>query len=272
VDTDRPLKVLFETYAQDLLPLTGDSGARVRRAASVEIQALSRRVDCVLELEREGEVYYRHVEFQAEPDGEMAERCFRYNCLLHLQYSSPVLTTVIYLFPPRPRQEPIFSVSHAGREIHRFRFDVVYLWELDARAILAQGIPGLVALLPLMRGGSERPVIEEAVRCLERASPGERLSAAEDVLLALASQYYTVAELARIVGRNRMFENSSLYLEGLAKGEREICAALAHKHHPAIFERTRPVIESCSDPMRLKEWALAASDLSDADFLRLLGA
>ena len=80
---------------------------------------------------------------------------------------------------------------------------------------------------------------------------------------------------------------SSLYVEGRAEGEakgraegeatgrladaRELCAALARKHRPAVFDRAKPLIESCDDPARLKEWALAASDLSDAEFLKLLG-
>ena len=80
-----------------------------------------------------------------------------------------------------------------------------------------------------------------------------------------------------------MFHQSSLYTEGRAEGraegetlgrieaERELCAALAAKHHAAVFERARPLIETCQDPARLKEWALAASDLSDSDFLKLLG-
>jgi hypothetical protein len=50
METDGPLKLLFRKYAQDLLPLTGDVGASVRSAGPVEIQALERRVDCVLEL------------------------------------------------------------------------------------------------------------------------------------------------------------------------------------------------------------------------------
>jgi hypothetical protein len=83
---------------------------------------------------------------------------------------------------------------------------------------------------------------------------------------------------------------SSLYTEGLAEGlakglakgaaqgamegrltaERELCAAFAQKHHPAILDHVRPAIEACADPARLKEWALAASDLTDAEFLKLL--
>jgi hypothetical protein len=35
METDTPLKILFEKYAQDLLPLTGDIGAVVKAAAPV---------------------------------------------------------------------------------------------------------------------------------------------------------------------------------------------------------------------------------------------
>ena len=282
METDGPLKLLFLKYAQDLLPLTGDSGATVRRAGPVEIQALERRVDCVLELSLRSEHYYRHVEFQAGPDPEMATRCFRYNTQLVLQYQAPVLTTVLYLFPPRPKQEAVFRLVLAGREVNRWTFEEICLWEIDAREILVRGAPGLVALVPLMRGGHELPLLAEAVTCIERAFPEERLPAAEDVLLALAGRYYTVDELARIVGRDRMMQ-SSLYVEGKAEGEakgraegrleaeRELCVALVRKHHAPVFDRARPLIEACGDPARLKQWALAASDLSDAEFLKLLG-
>lgn len=287
MDSDGPLKLLFRKYAQDLLPLTGDAGAIVRSSGPVEIQALKRQVDCVLELRRQGETYYRHVEFQAEPDPEMPARCFRYNTQLVLQYAAPVLTTVLYLFPPGPRQEPVFRVLLGGREVNRWAFEEVCLWELDAAEALPRGAPGLLALVPLMRGGLELRVLHRAARRIEEALPQARLPEAEEVLLVLAGRKYTVSELSRIVGRDRVIE-SSLYREaldeGLAKGEargrvegrldaeRDLCAALASKHHPAVFDRARRVIEGCEDPARLKEWALAASDLNDVEFLRLLGA
>lgn len=77
---------------------------------------------------------------------------------------------------------------------------------------------------------------------------------------------------------------SSLYVEGRAEGhaegeargrlqaERELCSALARKYHVAVADRALPLIAACTDPARLEQWALATPDLSDTEFLRLLGA
>ena len=62
--------------------------------------------------------------------------------------------------------------------------------------------------------------------------------------------------------------------EGRAEGEiaaaRSLCSGFARQHHPAVLSEVAPIIGSCSDPLRLQEWALAAPRLSDAAFLRLL--
>jgi predicted transposase YdaD len=283
METDGPLKLLFRRYPEDLLSLTGDANASVLSAGPVELQALNRRVDCVLQLAKAGETYYRHIEFQAEVDNEMAARVFRYNTQLVLEYGAAVLSTVIYLFPPKPKRMPVFQVTLGGRVVNCWMFEELCLGDLDAHEAADDGEPGLVALVPLMRGGEEWNVLENAARRIERAFPGIRLSDAEDVLLMLAGRHYTVGDLTRLVGRDRMIQ-SSLYTEGRAEGraegeargrleaERELCAAFAAKHHPAVFEHVRLQIEACEDPARLKEWALAASDLNDSEFLKLLGA
>jgi predicted transposase YdaD len=276
----------------------GDWVVTPRIGKPVEIQALKRQVDCVLTLEKDGERYYRHLEFQSEPDPEMATRCFRYNSQLVLQYGAPVLTTVLYLLPPRPKAEPVFRVVLAGQEVNRWVYEDVCLFEMDAQAVLARAAPGLLALVPLMRG-ADLDTLAQSVSRIERAFPSERLPDAEDVLLALAGRFYTVSELSRIVGRDRMIQ-SSLYVEGKAEGKvegkaegeaegrargkvegraegeldkaREVCVALARKHHSAVFDRAEGVIAASTDSTLLMEWAVRASDLSDAEFLALLGA
>lgn len=53
----------------------------------------------MLRLERDGLVWYRHLEFQAEKDPDVPRRCFEYNARLILHYGAAVLTTVLYLLP-----------------------------------------------------------------------------------------------------------------------------------------------------------------------------
>ena len=145
MQTDGPLKMLLQSYPEDLLGLLGDAGSTLQAVENVEIQQLKRSVDGILKLERAGELYYRHVEFQAEPTADVARRCFEYNAHLLMRYGAPVLTTVVYLFPPGPREDPVFRVALGGREINRWRFEVVRLWEVEAAFALEQGSPGLWA-------------------------------------------------------------------------------------------------------------------------------
>ena len=49
----------------------------------------------MLRLERDGLVWYRHLELQAQKDADMPRRCFEYNSRLMLYYGAAVLTTVL---------------------------------------------------------------------------------------------------------------------------------------------------------------------------------
>jgi hypothetical protein len=285
METDGPLKLLFRTCARELLPLTGDAGAVVLGAGPEELQALQRRADCVLRLERNGEAYYRHLEFEDKPDPAMARRCFEYNTQLILQHKVPVLTTVIYIQPPRPKGPLTFRVELNGHEINRWRFEQICLWEMDAQESLHSAAKGTCPLVPLMRGGQDLRVIRDALDRIAETFPPELRAVAEEVLLALAGQYYTYSKLVDLVGRERMAQ-LNLYKEAVAEGrtegriqgeiqgriqgERAACAALARKYHAAVFDRVAPIIAACPDLDRLEQWMLSAPDMSDDEFLKLL--
>ncbi len=86
----------------------------------------------------------------------MAERCFRYNTQMILQYRVPVVTTVIYLRRSATLQEPAFCVTLAGREINRWQFESLRLWEMTGKEApgsgpgqaLAVGLPGMLVWCP----------------------------------------------------------------------------------------------------------------------------
>jgi len=69
----------------------------------------------------------------------------------------------------------------------RWEFQVVRLWEIPAATVLDQGPPGLLALLPLMRGGSDLDLVKRAVQRLERAIPGEPMSTTRPMLVSWTS-------------------------------------------------------------------------------------
>ena len=74
MDTDRSIKVIFLRQGESLLPYVGEVEARVTAAESPELPVPRRVVDCVLRLERDGVVWYRHLEFQSRPDPDMSRR------------------------------------------------------------------------------------------------------------------------------------------------------------------------------------------------------
>jgi len=278
VKTDLPLKRLFKLRPQDLLRLTGDEGASVCSVEAVELPEIRRSVDCVLELERAGEHYLRHVEFQGREDPDLPRRCFEYNTRLHLQSGLPVLTTVLLVNPPGPKSEPAYQIQLGDQILMDYRFERVKLWELDAAEAVAVGDPGLLALVPLM-GHADLGLLERACRGIERSAPAPQHPDLLAVLHVFAKQRYTRQNLSQLIRREQIMQ-SIIWQEAEAKGraegqletERDLCREMVQSYHPTLLETATPVIEACIDLALLKSWILQAPRLTSEEFRRLLGA
>ena len=294
VDSDIPLKVAFRVRPEDLLPLTGDSGARVVSALAYELPEGKRTVDLVLRLRRGGEEYLRHLEFQASHRSNVAMRCFEYASRLALRFRRPVLTTVLYL-RSAPRGDLVYRHRLGGRVVNEWRFDVVRLREESPERLLALG-PGGAALVPLS-GEAGLPVIARASRKIQREAPKAQQPDLLAILQVFAEGRYTARQLARVIPEEvtmasvlfdkvRVKERAEGRAEGwtegrteglatgLAKGRtqeaRAICLKLAKALHPAVAGRVVPAIEACSELTRLRRWALRAPGVSDEEFARLV--
>jgi hypothetical protein len=64
-------------------------------------------------------------------------------------------------------EPPFIKCSASGREIHRFFFQNIKLWEVPTDEIRQLGLVGLYPLLPLTREGASTEVVEEVVTYLE---------------------------------------------------------------------------------------------------------
>jgi len=299
MDADIAFKVLFRTRPQDLLGLTGDQGARVLSTGVPEVQQRARRPDFVLKLRRRGQVYLRHLEFQDRLRRGLVERTFAQNCMLLLQYRVPVVTTVILLEPPAPKPGLAYRVVLAGREMNVWHFEVVCLWEVDARRLL-QGAPGALPLVAVAKDGDLGAMRKAATR-IRAEVPEEQRADLLSTLYVLGERRYTRDALLRVLGREEMMQ-SSLFremaqemaeksraegrteglLKGLLKGRtegrteglratREVCVAMVKMYHSSLAPRALAEIERCTDLKRLTAWSVGASKTNDEEFSRLLG-
>jgi predicted transposase YdaD len=284
--TDAQCKLLARLRPEDLLALTGDQHAQRLSINSVELREIKRTVDLVFKLRRGRAIYYRHVEFQARPDRTMNQRCFLYNALLLEQYRAPVITTIIYLLPQRKPPEPVFRVEIEGREINRWQFDCIRLWELDAADALNQGLPGLAALVPLMNA-VQWEHLEQAVHQIETTAPREQQADLLAILHTFAEPKYTTRLIDELIGRRRLME-SSIYRRGRAEGRvegraegmlagqlsamRELCRKAVRKWHPRAGAKVWKAIDTCTELMMLEDVTLNASTWSTREILRRLTA
>jgi hypothetical protein len=288
VDADRPLKTLFRLRAPDLLPITGDRGARVLSRLVPEVSAVTRRLDFVLKLRRGRQVYLRHLEFEMRCRRGLAERVFEYAAGLFAEHRLPVASTVIILKPTAPR-----SLAHeervGGHVECRRTIRVVRLWRMNPESAMKLGLGG-AALVGLM-GRRNLRVVERAARRIRHASSPGQLRDLWAILRMLSEGRYTARELQRIVPREVVMGSSLVAwvrkrsraegrAEGLTKGRaqgeltlaRALCLDLVEQHHPGSLPLVAPLVAACADAGRLREWALAAPRSSEADFVRLVTA
>ena len=84
--------------------------------------------------------------------------------------NTPVLTTIIQLFPPGLAGEPVYRVMLGDQEINRWRFEFVNLWEVAVERAFAATGPGLLALVPLLKGGQEPGAVRRAALALDASA------------------------------------------------------------------------------------------------------
>ncbi len=111
-----------------------------------------------------------HVEFQRQRDENMGRRVWEYNYLASIHTGLPVYSVVIYLLPDSPIVDPYYEVKFpTGFTVHQFHFQNIKLWELAPEVFKEQNLPGLLPLLPLVKDGKHREVVEEMIESLQQA-------------------------------------------------------------------------------------------------------
>ena len=209
---------------------------------------------------------------------------FEYAAALAAEHELPVASTVMILTGPAPAAL-VHEERIRGRVVCRRRISVVRRGGTHPAAAMRLGLGG-AALVGLM-GRRNLRVVEAAARRIKAQSSPRQCRDLWTVLRMLSEGRYTARELERVVPKEVAMGSSLVAevkrrsrAEGRAevarKGEvvtaRLLCVDFVKQHRPGILSLVSPVIEACADAGRLHDWALAAPRVSDAEFVRLVGA
>ncbi|GCF10305.1 hypothetical protein [Dictyobacter arantiisoli] len=131
---DNYFKQLISYAAQDYATWLID-GAIIEKELSPQFQ-VTRNADCLYAVRSNGSRMILHIEFQTRRDETMGHRLQEYNILARGKYQCPVHSVVIFLKKePIALSSPYILYNVDGREVGRFEFDIIKLWELPTAEI-----------------------------------------------------------------------------------------------------------------------------------------
>lgn len=151
-------------------------GAVFLEEKPLELKLTEFDVDALLLIEWDRQEMLLHVEFQTFNDYKMAERILRYNVLARIEHKLPVLSIVIYFFqdgniPP----SPLCWHTPTGHSVLEFHFFSIKLWELSVEQLRSPGHVGLLALVPLTKGGTNHEVITHSLTSVYKTEDADLL-------------------------------------------------------------------------------------------------
>ena len=177
---DRLTKMLLAANPQHLvnwlLPGAIYKGELVRE--QIEPRAIEADFLCIVMLK--GRKMVLHVEIQRRSASNMGKRLWEYNAMTIFSTGLPVLSVVIYLYKG-PKDCKVVDPPHiivlpTGKEIHRFYFVSIKLWELPREVFKKRQLEGLLPLLPLTSEGASREAVEEMITGLQASGNKDLLS------------------------------------------------------------------------------------------------
>lgn len=161
---DQALRILGDQRAHELAALFAP-GTTLEAPLPDTLPASERRVDWLWRGRFAGTPCALHVEFQLRGQEDMAHRMFAYGSRIATQHKLVPQGVLVYLVPTQPMATSPFLMALPGKQVFRYDFEVIHLWEVDPAPILAGDLGGLLPLVPLMQGATpeQLPALAEQV-------------------------------------------------------------------------------------------------------------
>lgn len=192
-----------------------------REILASEFQWISRESDVVVK------AYHPQIkdflvlnELQLRYNTRLPRRMRAYAALAEERYNLPVYPVLINILPPPETMEIVSNYESQVLGLQaRQDYRVINLWEVDAQIVFQQPLPSLLPFVPVLKGGDEIAVVQQAVQAL-RAD--EQLNELEP-LLAFFASFVLSSPLVQQIMRWDMavLRESPWYQQILNEGRRE---------------------------------------------------
>jgi predicted transposase YdaD len=181
---DESFKLLLSEHPQDFVTLVMP-GAQFQGKLLTEFAGRKATADGLFEIIVEGKPMLLQIEVQSTNDPQMPERMLDYALRAKRDHQRDVSSCVFYLreqgeVPPSPLQWPPIN----GHPRLTFHYLVLEVYKLQPQEVRQWGLPGLLPLLLLTKGGATHEMAEEVVTGLEAMGRQQTLPAVE-ILLSL---------------------------------------------------------------------------------------
>jgi hypothetical protein len=154
----------MEDHAVEVIPEFIPEAAVVIEQSN-EIKRENLRADLVYLIHYRNQPHVLDMELQTDKDSDMPARMLRYHVDLHLAYSLPVISVVLYLFETSIPTSP-YKEESGDEELLTLHYRVIALWTLDAQEYVERGIISMYTLLPGMKGATAS-LLKQAIEEME---------------------------------------------------------------------------------------------------------
>jgi Domain of unknown function (DUF4351)/Putative transposase, YhgA-like len=191
-----------------------------------------REVDLIVKARFKGEeaFFLVHIENQAHPQSNFAQRMFKYFARLHEKYQLPVYPVAVFSYTESMRQEPTeYRVAFPGKTVLQFEYTSIQLNLIPWQQYINQPNPVASALMARMQMAvSDRPRVKlECLRLLATLkldpAKSQLIGGFIDTYLKLNAEEYTryyreLEQLADPEKEETMKLMTSWHLEGIEEG------------------------------------------------------
>lgn len=185
---------------------------------SAEFQWISRESDVLVKAcsPQDGEFLLLN-EIQLRYTPRMPRRMRAYAALAEERYNLPVYPVLINLLPPGETAAIAtqYTSDFMGLKAHQ-DYRVINLWEISAQIAFQASFPSLLPFVPIMRGGGEISIIQQAVQQLRT---NEQLSDLEPLLAFFARFVLAAPVIQQILRWDMVILRESPWYEEIRREE-----------------------------------------------------